>query len=93
MRYIVCYDISEGKIRYRVEKYLKEIGWRIQYSIFSCEASVSGIDEIKEELNRLTKKSNKKIILIIPICKQCEQKMWMSGTPIENADVPNYVIC
>ncbi len=34
MYYIVCYDISNNKRRYRVQKLLKYYGIRVQHSVF-----------------------------------------------------------
>ena len=36
MFYLVCYDISDNKARYRVVKALKGFGVRIQKSVFEC---------------------------------------------------------
>ena len=37
MRYLICYDISDDKVRRSVVKYLEQRAWRVQYSVFSCE--------------------------------------------------------
>ncbi|WP_457573879.1 CRISPR-associated endonuclease Cas2 [Desulfolithobacter sp.] len=36
MYYIVCYDISDNRARYRVVKALKGFGYRVQKSVFEC---------------------------------------------------------
>lgn len=36
MFYIVCYDISDDRTRYRVVKALKGFGVRVQKSVFQC---------------------------------------------------------
>ena len=36
MFYLVCYDISDDRARYRVVKALKGYGTRIQKSVFEC---------------------------------------------------------
>ncbi len=36
MFYIICYDISDNRIRYRVVKALKGYGTRVQKSVFEC---------------------------------------------------------
>ena len=38
MQYVICYDISEDKIRCKVSKYLEGVARRVQYSVFVCEA-------------------------------------------------------
>ncbi len=36
MFYLVCFDISNDRIRYRVVKELKSYGYRVQKSVFEC---------------------------------------------------------
>ncbi|WP_456384934.1 CRISPR-associated endonuclease Cas2 [Desulfolithobacter sp.] len=36
MFYIICYDISDNRTRYRVVKTLKGFGYRVQKSVFEC---------------------------------------------------------
>ena len=36
MFYMVCFDIVDDRIRYRVVKILKEYGYRVQKSVFEC---------------------------------------------------------
>ena len=36
MFYLVCFDICDNRIRYRVVKVLKKYGMRVQKSVFEC---------------------------------------------------------
>lgn len=36
MLYLICFDISEDRVRYRVVKALKGYGRRVQKSVFEC---------------------------------------------------------
>ena len=45
--YLVCFDISEDKVRRRVGNYLERYGDRVQYSVFEIAVNRA------EELNRL----------------------------------------
>lgn len=36
-RYLVAYDIRDGKRLRRVHKTMKEFGWSMQYSVFICD--------------------------------------------------------
>jgi len=36
MFYLVCFDIVDNRIRYRVVKVLKKYGYRVQKSVFEC---------------------------------------------------------
>lgn len=85
MRYLICYDITETKIRTKVAKYLESFAFRIQYSVFMCENTEKGMTEVSKHLAALTRRSEKKMILIVPLCKTCESRIKTIGTAIENA--------
>ena len=36
MMYLICFDISDDRVRYRVVKALKGYGRRVQKSVFEC---------------------------------------------------------
>ena len=84
MRYLICYDISDDKVRLKVAKYLESFAFRIQYSVFMCDNSEQGMAEVSKHLHRLTKKVPRKMILIAPLCKSCESKVRTIGTAIES---------
>ncbi len=37
MFFLVCFDITDNRVRYRVVKVLKGFGKRVQKSVFECE--------------------------------------------------------
>ena len=39
MRYLICYDIADTKLRTKVAKYLEGFAFRIQYRAFSFPSS------------------------------------------------------
>lgn len=83
MKYIICYDIKEDKIRSRVVKYLEGLAFRLQYSVFSCDCSASEIKEIQQELLKLTHEAKRPLLLIVPVCRTCAKNIWMHGKPLE----------
>ena len=85
MQYLICYDISENKIRRKVMKYLESFGWRVQYSVFSCETTEKKMISIKQHLLQLTEKSEHCMLLITPMCRTCQAKVWAKGSPLESA--------
>lgn len=91
MKYIICYDIKEDRIRTRVVKYLEARALRVQYSVFTCRATSAQMNEIREELLCITKTANHPLLLVAPICRACEQGMWMHGKPLEE-DVPFLIV-
>ncbi|QNH54167.1 CRISPR-associated endonuclease Cas2 [Selenomonas timonae] len=50
MKYIICYDIKEDRIRTRVVKYLEARALRVQYSVFTCHATAAQMNDMREEL-------------------------------------------
>lgn len=85
MRYLICYDIHENKIRTKVMKYLESFAWRVQHSVFSCENTEKRMTQVKQKLLELTAKSEKCMVLIVPMCSACQEKVWQKGEPLESA--------
>lgn len=85
MQYLICYDIKEDKIRNKVMRYLESFAWRVQYSVFSCENTEKRMIKVKQRILELTAKSEKCMILIVPMCGSCQAKTWQKGEPLESA--------
>ncbi len=83
MTYLICYDISENKIRQRIVKYLEAFAYRHQCSVFSCKCSAAKMENIKQVLCKMLEEAEEPRLLITPICYDCEQKMWKVGKPKE----------
>ena len=85
MQYLICYDIRENKIRTKVMKYLESFAWRVQYSVFSCENTEKRMIRVKQKILELTEKSEKCMVMIVPMCSSCQAKVWQKGEPLESA--------
>ena len=46
MQVIICYDISDNRIRYRMVKYLEQFAIRVQYSVFKADMSERKIKDL-----------------------------------------------
>ena len=79
MMYLICYDISEDKIRQKVVKYLEAFAYRHQCSVFSCKCSSAKMEHIKQVLREMLEEADEPRLLIVPICCDCEQKIWKVG--------------
>ena len=55
MKIIICYDIKDNKLRYRLVKYLERIGIRIQLSVFKADLKYREIIKLKNFANELLK--------------------------------------
>ena len=91
MKYIICYDIKEDKIRSHVVKYLEDRAFRIQFSVFSCKCDNKEIKNIWQELKQITDGATNPLLMVIPVCKACEKDILMHGRPLEE-DRPIIVV-
>lgn len=48
MRVVICYDVSEDKLRYRLVKYLERIAVRIQYSVFYGDLQMQQVQKLQQ---------------------------------------------
>ena len=53
--YFVSYDIASNKLRAKIEKTLKNYGFRVQYSIFQCIADKEKVSMILSAIEKVTK--------------------------------------
>lgn len=79
MFYVVSFDISDDRDRYRVVKVIKEYGVRVQKSVFECPRLNEG------QLLRLKHRLEARIdhgcdsVRYYPLCRECLSKMEYSG--------------
>lgn len=52
MQVIICYDVSDNKLRYKLVKHLEKIAVRVQLSVFKAELKLKEI----YKLDKYTKK-------------------------------------
>ena len=43
MNVIICYDVSDNKLRYKLVKYLEKIAVRVQFSVFKADLNKNEI--------------------------------------------------
>lgn len=83
MKYIICYDIAEQKLRAKVAKLLEAKAHRQQYSVFVGDFSEKEIRRLRAEMLFITEDSEHTLLFIAPICSSCTSKIWMAGDPAE----------
>jgi len=59
--YFISYDITNNKLRSKIEKTLKNYGLRIQYSIFQCVAGPEQIIKISNALKNVLNIHNRHV--------------------------------
>ena len=84
MKYIICYDIKDDKLRNKVMKYLEKIATRLQFSVFTCELLPEKSAAIWKKLLKMTSEEEDCLLLMAPLCKTCEKGMRIKGNPLES---------
>ena len=82
--------MPEAKIRSKVTKCLKTVAYRIQYSVFTGEASVSEIRKLQTRLEYIVKKSENARVLVLLLTEECVRQSWSYGAVLE--EKPTYVL-
>lgn len=79
MEYLICYDVSETKIRNGLVKFLETFAWRLQGSVFYCEHLPMTEDALISRMEAITSGASCRRLLVAPFCGHCEERMWMVG--------------
>jgi CRISPR-associated protein Cas2 len=78
MTYLISYDIVSDRKRTKAAKILEEYGARIQYSVFECELTQTGMRALKKRLEEYVDKKTDSLI-IFPLCQDCHAKKEFIG--------------
>lgn len=52
---LVCYDITNDKLRRKIDKCMKDFGIRLQYSMFICRLDANGVARCRKKLQDVLK--------------------------------------
>ena len=75
--YLVSYDIRDQR-RWRLAyKTLKGVGERIQYSLFRCRLSVTEMERLRWELERIL--SDEDDLMFVHLCPRCAGRIQEKG--------------
>ena len=75
---MVSYDIVNDRTRYKVMKFLKDFGTRIQYSLFECDVDEEQYKRMKQGIEELINKKEDKV-RYYRICRACMKRVVISG--------------
>jgi len=78
MYVMVSYDIVDDRTRYKVMKFLKDFGNRVQLSVFECDISEEQFERMKEGIEELIDKNNDRV-RYYKLCKSCIKNVKISG--------------
>ena len=57
MQVIICYDICDNKVRYKLVKYLEKFAVRVQYSVFKAKLNEREIAKLELFAKNLLKEN------------------------------------
>ena len=67
MQVVICYDVSDNKLRYKLVKYLEKIAIRVQLSVFKAELKTNDISKLDKYAKKLLRNGAKGNVLIYQV--------------------------
>ncbi len=71
MRYLVCYDINEDRVRAHVAAILEAFGPRVQESVFECELSEADLALLVARVQRALGPEPAGNVRVYRLCRDC----------------------
>lgn len=56
---LVCYDITNDKLRRKIDKCMKDFGHRLQFSVFLCRLNPEGVARCRKKLHDVITRNKK----------------------------------
>ncbi|NLX19033.1 MAG: CRISPR-associated endonuclease Cas2 [Desulfobulbus sp.] len=79
MVYLICFDISDDRVRYRAVKLLKGLGRRVQKSVFECtDLSEHQLLVLQNRMDALIDHGSDSV-RYYRLCKACVQEVEWTG--------------
>jgi len=72
MKYVICYDIEDNKIRKKVSELLEGYGVRVNFSVFEADLKRGEVIFLLKEIKKIVPKSNS--VRFYHLCKNCIEK-------------------
>lgn len=89
MLYIISYDITEDRLRNKVNRILSSYGTRVQKSVFELDLQPNQLSKVLRSLSAYAKEGDS--IRCYILCERCvEKSQSYNSTPI-NLDKPYYM--
>lgn len=80
MRFLICYDVTDDKLRTKIVKILESYGERIQYSVFEFNLNKAKIIEMKHKMIKGKLLDKKQMSFsMYPLCEECYKKVERYG--------------
>ena len=93
MKYLVFYDIRDGRRLHETAKLLGCTGYRIQRSFFSCTLEDSeALEKLKERIIGVINEKEDKVA-IYPVCDKCiDSGCYIGSTPPDFFDKGYFIL-
>ena len=91
MLYVICYDISDDKIRNQVSDRLLDFGVRIQESVFECVLDGESRERLIEKLDKIELAGTDRV-RIYRLCQTCTDTVKIYGPGELTRDPEFYLV-
>lgn len=91
MLWMICYDISDDRVRYDVEKQLSAVGERVQWSVFECVLSFEHMEMLRARIAQ-TIAPERDSLRYYPLCVWCEDRLTWQGQGRRTEDPDIWVV-
>lgn len=79
MRYVVAYDVEDGRTRERVAKVMERFGKRVQKSVFECVLEARDLELMSRALRRELGEPEGASVRIYRLCADCLDRSFGLG--------------
>jgi len=83
MRYIVCYDITDNRVRYRLVKLLESLGRRLEKSVFECIMHPRDMIVLHDRIMNIIEVADGDCCHMFHVCQNCEDYSYVIGNDYE----------
>ena len=88
VHFVVAYDVRDDRRRIQLFRFLKGMGFQMQYSVFEGRLPPESVVRLRYGIRRIIKPSEDRVVLI-RLCEACSKKVERFGT---QEDLPGDVI-
>lgn len=91
MRYIIAYDITDDRTRYRAANLLLGVGERIQRSVYECDLNTEEAQSIGRRLDDLID-PGRDVVHVLAQCGTCVQRSDTRGAAAPSSRTLYWVV-
>lgn len=92
--FLVCYDVADDKRRARVHKTLCGFGDHLQYSVFECQFTTTGLARCRHLISEIIHNRMDQVLFVDlgPVDGRGDRVITAIGRPYANIDSPCFVV-